>query len=69
LEVTTIELGWDGKNWSNPCSVLQTPLGGGVGKTSGVVTLLFLLTSFVVYKVWFKGMLIKVLEEGGLVTS
>jgi hypothetical protein len=51
LEVTIIKLGQDGENWSDPRSMLWTPLGGGVGRTSGVITLLSLLTSSIVYKV------------------
>jgi hypothetical protein len=48
--------------------VLQTPPRGGVGNTIGIVVFISLLTSFVVYKVWFKGMSIKALEERGSVT-
>jgi hypothetical protein len=48
--------------------MLQTPLRGGLGRIGGVVALLSLLTSSVVYKVWLKGTSTKALEEGGLVT-
>jgi len=68
LEVTKIRLGQDGKNWSDPCSVLRTPPRGWVGRTGGVVALLSLLISFIVYKVWLKGTPTKALEEGGSIT-
>jgi BioD-like phosphotransacetylase family protein len=67
-EVTTIGLARDGKNYNDPCLVLQTPRRGGVGKTCGVIALLLLLTSSVVYKAWFKGISTKVSEERGSVT-
>jgi hypothetical protein len=44
LELTTIRLGWDGENWNDLYPVLQIPLGGKVGKTSGVITLLYFFT-------------------------
>jgi hypothetical protein len=43
--------------------MLQTPPRGGVGRISGVVAFLSLLTLSIVYRVWFKGTLIKVSEE------
>jgi hypothetical protein len=48
--------------------MLRTPLGGGVGRIGGIVAFLYLLTSSIVYKVWFKGTSTKALKEGGLVT-
>jgi hypothetical protein len=51
LEVTIIELGWDGENWNDPYLVLWIPLGRKVGKTSVVIGLLSLLTSLIVHKI------------------
>jgi hypothetical protein len=39
-----------------------------VGIIGGVVALFSLLTSSIIYKVWFKGTSTKALEEGGLAT-
>jgi hypothetical protein len=64
LEVTIIKLGWDGKNWNDPYLMFRTPPWRGVGRIGGVVALLSLLTSSIVYKVWFKGTSTKALEEG-----
>ncbi len=68
LEVTTIKLGWDGEKWNDPCWVLWTPLGEGVGKIDGIIVLLSLLTSLVVCRVWFKITSTKASKEGILIT-
>jgi len=73
LEVTIIGLGQDGENWDDNCWVLWILPWGGVGKTYGVVAILSLLISFIVWKLifWLKGTSTKVSwfrsKEGGLV--